>query len=145
SKYPSAYSLFELLDHVRGEPVRVCGKALLNYQAAHFPVTRRRVFPVGPGRSLAKRPGGPADRGKWQRPDIAEPNFSQIWHLELAMGQDVAQGISVGVSIFVGVRHFADTYAVQHNQDYAFEATRSTHSMFSLAADSKAGMPHLSN
>src|SRR5262249_29453831 len=72
----SAYSLLELLDHVRGEPVRVGRKGLLDYQAAHFPVTRGRVFPVRSGGGLAKGSGGLIDRRNWQRPDITEPNFS---------------------------------------------------------------------
>src|SRR5215469_15665838 len=117
-----------------GEPVGVCGKGLFDYQAAHFPMTRGCVFPFGPGCGLAKRSGGLADWRNWQGADITEPAFSEICNLDRSMGQNMPYGISAGVAIFGGVRHFPDAYAVQHYQDYASEATRSTHSTFSPAA-----------
>src|SRR5262245_18796186 len=50
SKNLPAYSLFESLDDMGGEPLRVRGKGLLDYQPAHFPMPGRRVFPIGSGR-----------------------------------------------------------------------------------------------
>src|SRR5579875_2665142 len=90
--------------------------------AGHLPVTGSGVFTRGGQRAPAKRPCGMFHRRQASyRPDIAQPEPSQVWKTERPLRCNVTQRIAALIAILGGIGHRANAHAVQHDPDHALK------------------------
>ncbi|MNC22616.1 hypothetical protein D3C75_706210 [compost metagenome] len=113
----------EFLQQFRREAVRVGVERSGNPQAHNLPMACHGVFAYGLLRHFAVIGPGLVHRcNSAERCDIAQSQLRQMRHLEaLGMLRDVAQCMGARIPEGRGVRQFADTDAVQHDQCDAFE------------------------
>src|ERR1039457_5191841 len=80
------------------------------------------------GDARAQLPYAPAGGGSGagERQEVAGAGARQVRQLDAANAGAVAQRIAARVAVLRGIGHFADTYAVENDPDYAGKRHNST-------------------
>src|ERR1700733_10797711 len=118
----AANLLFERFDDFALKAVRINREGLIEPDARHFPVTRRRVFAgrmCGAFSERSDRSGSWRQMFEWR--DVSEPHLHEHRNLKGPRLGDVSERISTDVAIVCRVRQRADADAVQHNPGDPFK------------------------
>src|SRR5215468_12304176 len=109
--------------------------------ASHLPVARSRVL-ARRGEGASAEGGDRRGRGRHscQGLDVAEAEAFEVRDLQAAEAGDVAKGIAAGVAILGGVRHFADSNAIENDPDYSAKHDHSNVARGALATGARGGM-----
>jgi hypothetical protein len=81
----------------------------------------QRAFTIRARRGFDRREVG-------QRPDIAQAELLQVRKMDFPGFEYISKRVGPGITPFGGIRHLADTRAVEHHQHYAIKL----HTYFAL-------------
>src|SRR5579862_6176584 len=119
----AADSPLKFRDKFFWETVRINWKRLLQPDAGHFPVARRRVLSGRDRRALAETSIGP----RWwrkilERFDIREAEANEIRNLQRTRTRNVTERVASHVAVIRGIGQFANSDAIKHDPDNALKS-----------------------
>ena len=116
----------KLPDDVRRKALRKHGKRAIEHDAHHFPVSGDGILPW----RRFRHPSDGGARRTQRRPaeihEAVQPERAQRWHAKRNLTHDVAQRVTAAIAIHVSIRQFADTDAVEDDDDRSVERGQGT-------------------
>src|SRR6266699_732464 len=108
---------YEAIDDRLGKSIWISRKRLVQNDCGHLPMTRRGVFSVRAQGTATVRATRVACRRQALKPtNVPESDALQIWQTHFTRFEDVAESIRAGIAPFGGIRHGANTRAIENDK-----------------------------